>query len=122
MMGAIREESIGFLFNLEVEVQSQVGHEGHDHGPIIAAKGLGEGDNKDAVLNFSAPNTEGEVEVRDERGRLEQAATARAQKAQAEAEAAAGPEQGSAFGNAATASGQAAAGNRAERRQAAKKG
>ncbi len=38
-------------------------------------------------LEYSAPSIDGEVEVRDERGRLEQAATARAQRAQAEAEA-----------------------------------
>ncbi|AMM21680.1 preprotein translocase subunit SecA [Frondihabitans sp. PAMC 28766] len=92
MMGAIREESVGFLFNLEVEVQSMVGHEGHDHGPIIAAKGLGEGDNADAVLNFSAPNTEGEVEVRDQRGHLEKAETARAQRQQEVTERLADPE------------------------------
>jgi len=92
MMGAIREESIGFLFNLEVEVQSQVGHEGHDHGPIIAAKGLGEGENADAVLNFSAPNTEGEVEVRDQSGHLEKAETARAQRQQQLVEEMADPE------------------------------
>ncbi len=67
---------------------------------------------------------DGEVEVRDQRGRLEQAATALAQRAQAEEEAAAMPEKGSAFGSAATATGQATstANNRAERRQAAKKG
>ncbi|WIE74595.1 preprotein translocase subunit SecA [Curtobacterium sp. MCSS17_007] len=115
MMGQIREESVGYLFNLEVQVQSD------GDNAVIEAKGLGE--NEATGLEYSAPSIDGEVEVRDERGRLEQAATARAQRAQAEAEAeAAGPEQGSAFGSAATASGQAAAGNRAERRQAAKKG
>jgi len=113
MMGQIREESVGYLFNLEVQVQSD------GENAVIEAKGLDE--DEVSGLEYSAPSIDGEVEVRDERGRLEQAATARAQKAQAEAEAAAGPEQGSAFGNAATASGQAAASNRAERRQAAKK-
>lgn len=115
MMGQIREESVGYLFNLEVQVQSD------GENAVIEAKGLGE--DEVSGLEYSAPSIDGEVEVRDEKGRLEQAATARAQQAQAEAEAAAEPEQGSAFGNAATASGQAAAaaGNRAERRQASKK-
>ncbi|GAA4686590.1 preprotein translocase subunit SecA [Frondihabitans cladoniiphilus] len=143
MMGAIREESIGFLFNLEVEVQSQVGHEGHDHGPIIAAKGLGEGENADAVLNFSAPNIDGEVEVRDQRGKIEKAATARAQRQQELTEELADPEiaaaratSGSseasggtgkpaargAFGQSTTATDEAPAPvNRAERRQQGKK-
>jgi preprotein translocase subunit SecA len=136
MMGAIREESIGFLFNLEVEVQSQVGHEGHDHGPIISAKGLGEGENDDSVLNFSAPNTEGEVEVRDKSGHLEKAETARAQRQQeiterladpevaaaratsGSAEASGGtgqPEKRGAFGQTSTATAEVA-NNRAERR------
>ncbi|PZE55758.1 preprotein translocase subunit SecA [Curtobacterium sp. MCPF17_047] len=115
MMGQIREESVGFLFNLEVQVQSD------GDSAVIEAKGLGE-EGENAGLEYSAPSIDGEVEVRDEAGRLEQAATARAQRAQAEQEEAAGPEKGSAFGSAATASGQADASNRAERRAAAKKG
>ncbi len=110
MMGQIREESVGYLFNLEVQVQSD------GENAVIEAKGLGE--EGTSGLEYSAPSIDGEVEVRDEQGRLEQAATARAQRAQAEAEEQQGPEQGSAFGNAATASGQAAANNRAERRAA----
>ena len=80
MMGSIREETVGFLFNLEVEVQG--GHEGHDHPPIVAARGLEPGDENNNALNYSAPNIDGEVEIRDQRGRLEQAATARAQAQQ----------------------------------------
>ncbi|MDN3479330.1 preprotein translocase subunit SecA [Curtobacterium sp. APC 4022] len=115
MMGQIREESVGFLFNLEVQVQSD------GESAVIEAKGLNE-EGENAGLEYSAPSIDGEVEVRDEAGRLEQAATARAQRAQAEQEEAAGPEKGSAFGSAATVSGQADASNRAERRAAAKKG
>jgi len=116
MMGQIREESVGFLFNLEVQVQSD------GENAVIEAKGLAE-EGESAGLEYSAPSIDGEVEVRDEAGRLEQAATARAQRAQAEAEQeAAGPEKGSAFGSAATASGQADVNNRADRRAAAKKG
>ena len=114
MMGQIREESVGFLFNLEVQVQSD------GENAVIEAKGLDE--EEVAGLEFSAPSIDGEVEVRDERGRLEQAATALAQQAQAEEEAEIAPEKGSAFGSAATATGQATATNRADRRQAAKKG
>ncbi|KQO62137.1 preprotein translocase subunit SecA [Curtobacterium sp. Leaf261] len=120
MMGQIREESVGFLFNLEVQVQSD------GETSTIEARGLGdEGENNG--LEYSAPSIDGEVEVRDERGRLEQAATALAQKQQAEQEAAqvaAGPEKGSSFGNKATASGQKgsfgqgdAPTNRADRRK-----
>ncbi|MGU3410115.1 preprotein translocase subunit SecA [Microbacterium sp. M1A1_1b] len=114
MMGQIREESVGFLFNLEVQVQSD------GENAVIQAKGLDE--EEVAGLEFSAPSIDGEVEVRDEQGRLEQAATALAQRAQAEEEAEVAPEKGSAFGSAATATGQATATNRADRRQAAKKG
>jgi preprotein translocase subunit SecA len=76
MMGAIREESVGFLFNLEVEVTG---------GAQVAARGLGESGAPTAGLSYSAPSADaqGEVEVRNQRGQLEQAATARAQQAQA---------------------------------------
>jgi len=126
MMGQIREECVGFLFNLEVQVQSD------GENATIQARGLGEEGDNDG-LEYSAPTIGGEVEVRDERGRLEQAATALAQRQQAEQEAeqiAAAPEKGAAFGSSATASGQrgafgqgggAAPANRAERR-AVKKG
>ena len=116
MMGQIREESVGFLFNLEVQVQSD------GENAVIEAKGLGE--DEVAGLEYSAPSIDGEVEVRDERGRLEQAATARAParpgrgRSGRRSRASRAPRSASA----ATASGQAAASNRAERRQAAKKG
>ncbi|PZE26394.1 MULTISPECIES: preprotein translocase subunit SecA [unclassified Curtobacterium] len=124
MMGQIREESIGFLFNLEVQVQRD------GETAVIDAKGLGE-DSEAAGLEYSAPSIDGEVEVRDQSGRLEQAATALAQRQQAvaEAEQVPGPERGSSFGAAATASGQRGAfgqrdtapTNRADRRAQAKK-
>ncbi|PZF58487.1 preprotein translocase subunit SecA [Curtobacterium sp. MCBD17_034] len=124
MMGQIREESIGFLFNLEVQVQRD------GETAVIDAKGLGE-DSEAAGLEYSAPSIDGEVEVRDQSGRLEHAATALAQRQQAvaEAEQVPGPERGSSFGAAATASGQRGAfgqrdtapTNRADRRAQAKK-
>jgi len=78
MMGAIREESIGFLYNLEVEVT------GVDGEARVAARGLGEAGNPESGLSYSAPSADaqGEVEVRNQRGQLERAATALAQQAQ----------------------------------------
>src|SRR5690606_34057728 len=69
MMGQIREESVGFLFNLEVEVS---GGEGR---AAVAAKGLGAPQTPQAALSYSAPSADGGVEVRNQRGQLEQAAT-----------------------------------------------
>ena len=90
MMGAIREESVGFLFNLDVEVTGGAGT------ATVAAKGLGESGAPTAGLSYSAPSADaaGEVEVRNQRGQLEQAATARAQQQQAAAAAAIGQQQG----------------------------
>jgi len=78
MMGAIREESVGFLYNLEVEVT------GADGEARVAARGLGGSENPASGLSYSAPSADaqGEVEVRDQRGQLERAATALAQQAQ----------------------------------------
>jgi len=78
MMGAIREESVGFLFNLEVEVT------GADGEARVAARGLGEAGNPESGFSYSAPSADaqGEVEVRNQRGQLERAATALAQQAQ----------------------------------------
>ena len=72
MMGSIREESVGFLFNLEVEVTGGAG---------VQAKGLAAPAAPTNQLSYSAPSADvsGEVEVRNERGQLERAATARAQ-------------------------------------------
>ncbi|MGN6445325.1 preprotein translocase subunit SecA [Amnibacterium sp.] len=73
MMGAIREESIGFLYNLEVEVQPGG----------VNARGL-EGGQSNDTLRFTAPSDDGGVEVRNQRGLLERAATAKAQLAAAQ--------------------------------------
>jgi preprotein translocase subunit SecA len=79
MMGQIREETIGFLFNLEVEV-TQGGATAAV--PIVAAKGLSGNNTPTAGLSYSAPAEAGGVEVRNQRGQLDQASTAKAQKAQ----------------------------------------
>jgi preprotein translocase subunit SecA len=127
MMGQIREESVGFLFNLEVEVTGQEGVAG------VSAKGLGEAGNPTAALSYSAPSADaaGEVEVRNQRGQIERAATAKAQQAAAQQAAAQGGQQAAeapqqaptrgAFGQKVDPNAPVA-GNRAERRAAERKG
>jgi preprotein translocase subunit SecA len=80
MMGQIREETVGFLFNLEVEVAGEV-----DSGaatPAISAKGLTQETPDTEKLSYSAPSEQGGVEVRNQRGQIEKAATDRAQRLQ----------------------------------------
>ncbi|WP_207454739.1 preprotein translocase subunit SecA [Desertivibrio insolitus] len=79
MMAQIREESIGFLFNLEVEVT------GGEGTASVSAKGLG-ASAPTTGLTYTAPDADnqGEVEVRNQRGQLQPAATARAQQAAAQ--------------------------------------
>jgi preprotein translocase subunit SecA len=81
MMGQIREESVGFLFNLEVEVTG---------GNAVAARGLQQPTQPANALSYSAPSADaaGGVEVRNQRGQIEQAATARAAQQQAASESA----------------------------------
>ncbi len=128
MMGQIREETVGFLFNLEVEV-SPAGATAAV--PSVAAKGLGAGGSPVEKLSYSAPNADGEIEVRNQRGQIEQAATAKAQRAQDDADSGQPPTsagQQSGGGNSRGAFGQRQGGpaapapvNRAERRQQAKR-
>ncbi|MGA1835511.1 preprotein translocase subunit SecA [Herbiconiux sp. 11R-BC] len=82
MMGQIREETVGFLFNLEVEVNSSPTEVG---APTVEAKGLAQASAPAEKLSFSAPSDSGGVEVRNQRGQIEQAASARAQEAQEKA-------------------------------------
>ncbi|MHA7281669.1 preprotein translocase subunit SecA [Arthrobacter sp. TMS2-4] len=80
MMESIREESIGYLFNLEVEVSApaRTGLPGVTDGrglvqaPTIKAAGL-EAPAKPATLNFIAPNAQGDAEVHVERSRTQAA-------------------------------------------------
>ncbi|MGH1523600.1 preprotein translocase subunit SecA [Leifsonia sp. L25] len=121
MMGAIREETVGFLFNLEVEVNQAP----DEVAPAVAAKGLDRGDSE-ARLSYSAPGEQGDVEVRNQRGQIEKAATDRAQRQQRQAAPAqsAPPTQGAAqrgaFGQRVEDADEAPV-NRAERRAQAKK-
>jgi preprotein translocase subunit SecA len=89
MMEQIREESIGFLFNLEVEVNA--GGDTTAAVPQVAAKGLSGAGAANEKLSYSAPSDGGGVEVRNQRGQIEQAATAKARQAQAASEPALSP-------------------------------
>ncbi len=127
MMGQIREEAVGFLFNLEVEVT------GGATGTGVQARGLAAQTAPANQLSYSAPSEDasGDVEVRNQRGQVERAASARAQQAQAAAGGgrlqappaapAAGASRG-AFGQRQEGAPEAAPMNRAQRRAQERKG
>ena len=124
MMGQIREETVGFLFNLEVEVSQAPGAVA---GPVVAAKGLAPSAAPEEKLSYTAPSDSGGVEVRNQRGQIQQAATDRARRAsapdpvdEAEPDVAAGPPQRGTFGQRGDAAKPAPA-NRSERRAQGKK-
>jgi preprotein translocase subunit SecA len=119
MMGQIKEESAGFLYNLEVEVRKGEGVDGAQ----VEAKGLASTAVEGQRLEYSAANDAGEVEVRNDRGQVQQAATNRLRQAgQAAAPAAEAAPSGprGAFGQR-TAAPEPVANNRADRRAAGKK-
>jgi preprotein translocase subunit SecA len=127
MMGQIREETVGFLFNLEVEV---TGGEATAAVPSVAAKGLGQSGAPVERFSYTAANEDGEIEVRNQRGQLDQASTSKEQQKQDEASGTAGfgqapqapnaPAKRGAFGQQ-TGGPAATPVNRAERRAADKK-
>jgi preprotein translocase subunit SecA len=134
MMGSIREETVGFLFNLEVDVQQPA--VAGNAAPRISAKGLAANQAVAEKLRYTAPSDAGGVEVRNQRGQVERAATAKAQFAadQQSAQltpAAAASEQTAqqgrqpaargAFGQSTGGAPTTAPANRAERRAADKK-
>ncbi|RZI94228.1 MAG: preprotein translocase subunit SecA, partial [Microbacterium sp.] len=73
MMGQIKEESVGFLYNLDVEVRQA--------GESVEAKGLAAPPVEAQKLQYTAANDAGEVEVRNERGQVQQAATSKLRQA-----------------------------------------
>jgi len=77
MMGQIKEESVGYLYNLEVEVRRADAQTAE-----VEAKGLAT-DGGEQRLEYSAANDAGEVEVRNDRGQVQQAATERLRQAAA---------------------------------------
>jgi preprotein translocase subunit SecA len=93
-MGQIREETVGYLFNLEVEVQQNP--TGAVSAPVVAAKGLGGSPAPAQNLSYSAPSADngGEVEVRNQRGQVNRAATAKARQKEAEQEQTLAPTTG----------------------------
>jgi len=113
MMSQIKEESVGYLYNLEVEVRRA----GADQTEV-EAKGLVD-QQADHKLQYSAPNDSGDVEVRNERGQVQQAATARLRKATA-APQQAEPAARGAFGQRTDAE-QALPANREQRRAQSRK-
>jgi preprotein translocase subunit SecA len=118
MMGQIKEESVGYLYNLEVEVRRA----GDAQTAEVEAKGLAS-DGGEQRLEYSAANDAGEVEVRNDRGQVQQAATDRIRQAAARAQAPqAEPEEAprGAFGQRTDAEAPAA-GNREQRRAQGKK-
>jgi preprotein translocase subunit SecA len=124
MMGQIREETIGFLFNLEVEVSQTPDAVA---GPVVAAKGLTPAADAAAEkLSYTAPSDSGGVEVRNQRGQIQQAATDRARRtaaappAEGQPEADETPAQRGAFGQRGDGSTPPPV-NRAERRAQSKK-
>ena len=64
MMDGIAEESVGFLFNLEVQVEERAADAPDDDQPHLQAKGLAP--RQEQKLAYSAPSEDGEVEVRTE--------------------------------------------------------
>ncbi|MGL5856849.1 MAG: preprotein translocase subunit SecA [Angustibacter sp.] len=78
MNEAIKEESVGYLFNLEVEVEQSAGDPADEpaatHAPQINAKGLGQPDQR-AHLRYTAPTVDGEggLQVRTEEDAAEDA-------------------------------------------------
>jgi preprotein translocase subunit SecA len=104
MMSQIKEESVGYLYNLEVEVRRA----GADQTEV-EAKGL-VGQQPEQKLEYSAPNDSGDVEVRNERGQVQHAATERAATVQR-----------GAFGQQVDAAEQPAPANREQRRAQSRK-
>ncbi|SDQ80423.1 preprotein translocase subunit SecA [Microbacterium sp. cf332] len=115
MMSQIKEESVGFLYNLEVEVRSP---ESGD----VDAKGLAPTPVETQKLEYSAPSDtgSGEVEVRNDRGQVQKSATAKARQQATEQDAPADAPRGS-FGQKVASDDADEAGNRAARRAAGKK-
>jgi preprotein translocase subunit SecA len=65
MLEAIKEESVGYLFNLEVEIAEEepaAGEEPAEEGQELVAKGLSESP-RPTALSYSAPTVDGEAGV-----------------------------------------------------------
>ena len=70
MMGQIKEESLGLLYNLEVQVRPAEGASDHIH---IEGGGIDEQPQTDtSKLSYTAPTEDGQTEVRDAKGQRKQ--------------------------------------------------
>lgn len=79
MMDGIAEESVGFLFNLDVQVEQAPADDTHEHEhPQVQAKGLEP--KAEQKLSYSAPSEDGDVEVRSDDDEEEPADKQRAAK------------------------------------------
>jgi preprotein translocase subunit SecA len=66
MMGQIKEDTTGFVYNLEVQVQAPVS----GAGPEVSAKGLVQRGVPQQSLSYSAPSADGDVEIRNQSGQV----------------------------------------------------
>ena len=66
MMGQIKEDTTGFVYNLEVQVQAPVS----GGGPEVSAKGLVQPGVPQQSLSYSAPSADGDVEIRNQSGQV----------------------------------------------------
>ncbi|MGO1730223.1 preprotein translocase subunit SecA [Agrococcus casei] len=107
MMGAIREESVGYLFNLDVQVQQKDG----EQGPEVTGGGLDTPAVDESKMTYTAPSEDGEAQVSNTGKKSSAPAAKGANKKRQRS------------GNPAVASAakQEASGNRQDRRAAAKK-
>jgi len=69
MMGQIKEDTTGFVFNLEVQVQQPASG---SMAAQVSAKGLAQSVVPQQGLSYSAPTADGEVEVRNQAGQVVQ--------------------------------------------------
>ena len=66
MMGQIKEDTTGFVYNLEVQVQTAV----PGAATQVSAKGLAQPEVPQQALSYSAPSADGDVEVRNQSGQV----------------------------------------------------
>jgi preprotein translocase subunit SecA len=71
MMGQIKEDTTGFVYNLEVQVQKAAA----GVGAQVSAKGLTQAMVPQQALSYSAPSADGDVEVRNQSGQVVTAPT-----------------------------------------------
>ena len=74
MMGQIKEDTTGFVYNLEVQVQQPVAG---SLAAQVSAKGLAQSVVPQQALSYSAPSADGDVEVRNQAGQVVGAPPAR---------------------------------------------